>query len=86
MQRHAEPVFVLEHQAMEAGRIDAGHRIARRDLTGGDVRRCIDRELQRDRQFRQIDVVAFEHHVFPGAAVDELAGNVLLAALAKRRG
>ena len=86
MQRHTETVFVLEHQAMETGRIDAGHRIARHDLTRGDIRRRIDLKLQRDRQFRQVDVVAFEHHVFPGAAVDELAGDILLAAFAKRRG
>src|SRR5262249_54412549 len=86
MQGHAEPAFVLEHQAMETGRVDAGYGIARHDLTGGDVRRRIDRELQWDRQFRQIDVVAFEHHVFPCAAVDELAGNGLWAALTKRRG
>src|SRR5262252_4474388 len=71
---------------METGRVDAGDRIARHDLTGGDVRRRIARELQRDRQFCQVDVVAFEHHVFPCAAVDELAGNVLLAAFPKRRG
>src|SRR6516164_4295955 len=86
MQRHAEPVFVLEHQTMETGRVDAGHGIARHDLTGGDVRRRIDRELQRDGQFRQVDVVAFEDDVFPRSAVDEFAGNVLLAALTKRRG
>ena len=34
MQRHAEPVLALEHQAVEAGRVDAGHRIARGDLPG----------------------------------------------------
>src|SRR5262249_8700243 len=86
VQRHTEPAFGLEHQAMETGRVDAGHGIARHDLTGGDVRRRIDRELQWDRQFRQVDVVAFEDDVFPRSAVDELAGNVLLAALTKRRG
>ena len=56
------------------------------DLAGGDVGRRIDRELQRDRQFREVDVVAFEHHLFPCAPVDDLAGDVLLAAFAERGG
>src|SRR6266566_1302542 len=86
MQRHAQAVFALQHQTMETGRVDAGHRIARHDLTSGDVRRRIDRELQRDRQFRQVNLVAFEHHVFPCAPADNLAGNILLAAFPKCRG
>ena len=71
---------------METGCVDAGHRIARHELTSGDVRRRIDRELQRNRQFRQVDVVAFENDVFPCAPLDDLAGNILLAALPKCRG
>src|SRR4029434_10321256 len=68
---------------VEAGRIDAGHRIARHDLPGGDVGRGVHFELQRDRQFGEVDVVAFEHYVIPRAAVDDFAGDVLLAALAE---
>ena len=71
---------------METGRVDAGQGVARHDLTRGDVRRCIDRELQRDRQFRQIDVVAFEDNFLPCAPGDDFAGNVLLTAFAKCRG
>src|SRR4029077_5399122 len=84
MQRHAEAILALEHKAVKPGRVDAAHRIARDDLTGGDVGGGIDLELQRDRQFGEVDVIAFEHLIFPGAAVDDLAGDVLLAAFAER--
>ena len=50
MQRHAEPVLALEHEAVEAGGVDAGLGIARGDLAGRDVGRGVDREVQRDRQ------------------------------------
>ena len=68
---------------MEPGRVDAGHRIARHNLTGRDVGGGIDHKLQRDWQLGQVDVIAFEHHVFPCAAPDDFAGNVFLAALAE---
>src|SRR4029077_13948544 len=84
MQRHAEAILALEHQAVKPGRVDAAHRIARDDLTGGDVGGGIDLELQRDRPFVEVDAIAFEHQIFPGAAVDDLAGDVLLAAFAER--
>ncbi len=86
MQRYAQPVLALDHQPMETGGVDAGDRVARHDLTGRDVRCRIDCELQRDRQFGEVDVVAFEDDVFPCAPVDDLAGNVFLAAFAERRG
>src|SRR5262249_9098608 len=54
------------------------HNLTSRDVGGG-----IDRKLQRDRQLGQIDVVIFEHYVFPCAAIDDFAGNILLAALAE---
>src|SRR5262245_45797137 len=85
VQRYAEPVLAFEHQTVEAGRVDPGHGIARDDLPGGDVGRRVDLELQRDGQFGQIDVVAFQHHVVPRAAFDDFAANVLLTALAERR-
>ena len=84
MQRRTEAVVAPEHQPVKAGRVDAAHRVARDDLTGGDVGGGIDLELQRDRQFGEVDVIAFEHQIFPGAAVDDLAGDVLLAAFAER--
>src|SRR5262245_14743966 len=84
VQRHTEAVLALEHQAVKPGRVDARHRIARDDLTSGDVGRGIDLELQRDRQFGEVDIVAFEHQIFPRAALDDLAGDVLLAAFAER--
>ena len=68
---------------METGGVDAGDRVARHDLTGRDVRCRIDRELQRDRQFGQVDVVAFKDEVIPCAPVDDLAGNVFLTAFAE---
>ena len=49
VQRHAEPVLAPEHEAVEPGRVDAGHRIARHNLTGRDVGGGIDHKLQRDR-------------------------------------
>ena len=86
MQRHAEPVLALQHQAVKAGGVDAGHGVAGDDLAGGDVGRRIHRELQRDRQFCQVDIVPLDDHVLPCAALHGLAGNVFLAALAKCRG
>ena len=84
MQRKAEAVLALEHQPVKAGGVDAGDRVARRNLAGGDVGPAVDRELQRDRQLRQVDVVALDHDVMPGRVLDQLAGDVFLAALAER--
>jgi hypothetical protein len=55
MQRRTEAVVAPEHQPVKAGRVDAAHRVARDDLTGGDVGGGIDLELQRDRQFGEVD-------------------------------
>ena len=55
MQRRTEAVVAPEHQPVKAGRVDAAHRVARDDLTGGDVGRGIQLELQRDRQFGEVD-------------------------------
>ena len=86
MQRHAEPVLALQHQPVEARGVDAGHGVAGDDLAGGDVGRRIHRELQRDRQLCQVDIIALDDHVLPCAAIHGLAGNVFLAAFAKCRG
>ena len=86
MQRHAEPVLALQHQPVEAGGVDAGHGVAGDDLAGGDVGRRIHRELQRDRQLCQVDIIPLDDHVLPCAAIHGLAGNVFLAAFAKCRG
>jgi hypothetical protein len=85
MQRYAQPVLVLQHQPVKARGVDTGDGIARAELAGGDVRGRIDGELQRDReQLGQIDVVAFDDHLVPGRVLHHLAGDILLAALAKR--
>src|SRR5437660_12762417 len=81
MQRHAEPVLAFQHEAMKAGRVDAAYGIASADLPGGDVWRAIDRKLQRNRQFAQVDLVAFEHDLVPCRIIDELARQIGLAAL-----
>ena len=86
MQGDAEAVFALEHQTVEAGGVDAAHGIARDDLPGGDVGRRVHRELQRDRQLGEVDVVALDHDVLPRAARHGFARDVFLAALAKRGG
>ncbi len=82
--RHAEPVLAFEHQPVEAGRVDAALRVACRNLPGGDVGRTVDGELQRDRQFGEIDIVAFNDDVVPRRLRHRLARDVLLAALAER--
>ena len=85
MQRKAEAVLALEHQPVKAGGVDAGDRVARRNLAGRDVGAAVDRELQRDRQLRQVDVFALDDDVMPGRIGDDFAGDVFLAALAERR-
>ena len=68
---------------MKAGGIDAGLRIARGDLARGDVGRGIHGKLKRNRQFRQVDLIALEHHFVPGGLRYDFGRNVFLAALAK---
>ena len=83
MQRNAEAVLALQHQAMKSGGVDAGNGVARRKLACGDVGRGIDRELQRDRQPGQIDLVALQYHLVPGGGAHHLARDIFLTALAK---
>ena len=83
VQRDAQAVLAFDHQPMEAGGVDSGERIARRDLARRDVGRGIDREVQRDRQLGQVHLVALEHDLLPGRVLHDLAGNVILTALAK---
>src|SRR6516165_9562243 len=68
---------------MEARRIDATGRIARRNLAGGDIGCCINRKLERDRQLCEIDSIAFSDDVIPCRLSHCLAWDVLLTALAE---
>src|SRR5215470_9468773 len=82
MKRHAQSVFPLEHQPMEARGVHAGEGVARRNLTGGDVGSGVDSEMQWDWQGSQIEIVAFYGDFLPGRFLDCLAWDVTLAALA----
>jgi hypothetical protein len=65
VQRDTQAVFPFHHQPKEAGGVDTGERIARRDLARRNVGRGIDREVQRDWQFGQVHLVALEHDLLP---------------------
>ena len=82
MERQPEPVGTSQHQTMEAGGVDPGFRIARRDLPRGDIGRGVDPEMERDRQLGQVDRVSFEHHLLPGSVRSGLHRQIVLAALA----
>jgi hypothetical protein len=86
VQRHPEPIASFQHQAVKPCGIDPGLGIAGADLTGGDIRRGIDREVCRDRQFGEIYVLAFDDPLLPGRAFDKFDRAVILAALSEGRG
>ena len=85
MQRYPEPVLARQHQPVKACGIDPAHRIARRELAGGDVGRGIHLKVRGDGQLGEIDLVALVHDFLPGRGIDQFARDVFLAALAKRR-
>ena len=45
---------------MKAGGVDAGFGIAGADLPGDDIGCCVDREVDRDRQFGEINSIALD--------------------------
>jgi hypothetical protein len=85
VQRDAEPVAALEHETMKAGGVDPGLRIARRDLSGRNVGRCIDLEVEGNWEFREVDVLSFDCDVVPFGPAHQLDRRVAGAALAERR-
>ena len=85
VQRDAEPVLALEHQPMKARGVDPGFGIARRQLSGRDVGRRIDFEVQGNWEFREVDVVCFDGDVMPFGPVHQLDRRVAGTALAERR-
>jgi len=70
---------------MKAGGVDPGLGVTRTDLAGSNIRCGIDRKVDRDRQFGQVNSIAFDHQFLPWCAVDALDRPVVLAAFAKTR-
>src|SRR5271166_3696875 len=71
---------------MKPGGIHPGLGVAGANLTCGNIRCGVDREVHWDRQFGEVYGVALDYSLLPGCAIDALDGAIILAALAKRRG
>src|SRR6266850_3247750 len=83
MQRYSKPILALQHQAMKAGGVHTGLGIAGAYLSSRYIRRGIDRELKRNRQLREIDLISLHDDVVPSPLTDHLARNIVLASFAK---
>jgi hypothetical protein len=66
--------------------VDPGLWITGADLAGSDIRGAIYRKVYWDRQFSEIQSVAFDHHLLPRGAIDAFDWAIVLASLTESCG